>query len=244
MSRTKPRIGICGVYGRVNENAACILPDAYVDAVALAGGVPLLLAPPAKGDLAADMMDAVDALLVPGGPDISPARYGQQPHPKTRLVHERREAFDFRCVEEAEKRNMPMMGICLGCQVINVARGGTLVQDVPSQWAAPLVHPRPPAATRLLHWVEVEPGTRLAGIVGHGRFEVNTSHHQAVDKPGRGLRVSARALDGVIEAVEDTSGRFVLGIQWHPEGMTERPRHLALFQALIQAAKDFAQAAR
>jgi len=242
MSRTRPRIGICGVYGRVNENAACILPEAYVDAVALAGGVPLLLAPPAEAGLAAEMVAAVDALLVPGGPDISPARYGQEPHPTTRPVLARREAFDFLCVEEAEKLAMPILGICLGCQVINVARGGTLLQDVPSQWQDPLVHPRPPAAARVLHWVDVEQGTRLASVVGQGRFEVNSSHHQAVDKPGQGLRVAARALDGVVEAVEDVSGRFVLGIQWHPEGMTDRPGHLALFEALVREGRAFALA--
>ena len=117
-----------------------------------------------------------------------------------------------------------------------MARGGSLNQDVPSQWPKPLPHVRAEGEKRRLHKVKVEPDTLLASIVGPGTFEVNSSHHQAVDRPGRGLVITAHATDGVNEAIEDPGHPFFLGVQWHPEAMTARAKHLALFQALVRAA--------
>jgi putative glutamine amidotransferase len=186
--------------------------------------------------LARDLVDRIDGLLVPGGADISPSRYGQRKHKAHRPVHPRLESYWFEALAEADRRRMPILGICLGSQVLNVERGGTLVQDIPSQWPDPLSHRPEKGQKRCLHTVVVEPNTRLASIVGEGRFETNSSHHQASDKPGRGLVVSARATDGVIEALEDPGHPFYLSIQWHPEIMTARKKHLALFEAFVHAA--------
>jgi putative glutamine amidotransferase len=201
-----------------------------------AGGVPLLLSPTLSPALAGRVVDRIDGLLVPGGADLSPRRYGQRPHPAHRPLPSRLEDFWFRALEEADRRRMAILGICLGSQVLNVARGGTLVQDIPTQWPDPVPHRPEEGTRRRTHPVIVAPGTFLASIVGEGRLETNSSHHQAIDRPGRGLVVSARAQDGVIEAVEDPGHPFYLAIQWHPEGMVRRAKHLALFRAFVEAA--------
>jgi len=240
----KPVIGICGAYDPVGKKIGTVqhyhiaMGALYVDAIARAGGVPIILPPCENAALVPDMLERVDALLVPGGPDIAPQRYGAEPHPETKCLHPRREQAIFALVEHAQRRSLPVFGICLGIQVLNVARGGTLVQDIPSQVANAILHANGGKEPYADHPVQVVESTRLAAIVGKGMLVTNTSHHQAIARPGTGLIVAARAGDGVIEAVEDPTSRFFMGVQWHPERLTERPRHLALIEAFVNAARN------
>ena len=229
-------IGICASYHLTDGHGIIDMGEKYVDAVSKAGGTPLLLAPTRAADLARDAVERIDGLLVPGGADIAPSRYGRRKHPAHKPLNPRREAFWFRALAEADRRRIPILGICLGCQVLNVGRGGTLIQDVPSQWPDPLQHAPQPGEKRRLHHAMIEPDTMLASIVGPGRIEVNSSHHQAIEEPGRGLVVAARATDGLIESAEDPRHPFYLAIQWHPEGLAARAKHLALFRAFVRAA--------
>ncbi|MFP4056341.1 MAG: gamma-glutamyl-gamma-aminobutyrate hydrolase family protein [Candidatus Brocadiia bacterium] len=241
---SRPRIGLnCDVAcdGRDRPPTLKLRAD-YADAVARAGGLPLLLPTPA-GDLeawAAACLDAVDGLVLTGGRDYDPRPYGQEPHPATRLVAPRREAFDPALAHLALRRGLPVLGICGGMQLLNIVLGGDLVQDLPPR---PVRH-RAPGEARC-HEVAVEAGSRLAAIVGEGRLEVNSSHHQALGRVAEGLRVVARAPDGVVEAVEGTGAAFVLGVQWHPERLASRAEQLALFRALVEAAgRGFSAAGR
>jgi putative glutamine amidotransferase len=208
----------------------------YFDAIELAGGSPVVLAPCQTDRALRDALEPLGGLVVSGGPDTPPVRYGQEPHPKTNPVHPRRDEFDFRCLGMAIEMGLPVLAICYGCQLLNIHFGGTLIQDLPSLRPSEEKH----SATegRVFHEARILPGTKLAGILGVEQLEVNSSHHQAVEKLGKGLRIAARSMTGVIEGIETTDDRFVLGTQWHPEGLAaERPEHLKLFQALVGNAK-------
>jgi putative glutamine amidotransferase len=209
----------------------------YIDAVLAAGGLPVPLATILEPTLLAQQVDGLDGLLVTGGPDIPPALYGQSPHPKTSSSCHRRARYDMDVFAESDKRALPILGICLGCQVINVARGGTLIQHLDDVTRSPLIRHSdgqdyPPQAVR------ITPGSLLHRIVPKDQIEANTSHHQAVDRIGNGLVPSAWAPDGVIEALEDPSRPFLLAVQWHPEVIAHQEDHAALFAALVLAAKN------
>jgi putative glutamine amidotransferase len=231
----RPVIGITGGFGASPEGDERFhLGSEYFDAVEAVGGVPVLL-PPVRGEgFLRDQLERVDALLIPGGGDFSSSRYGQSPLPENNLVHPRREAYDFQCVEAALKAGLPILGICYGMQVINVVLGGTLVQDLPPPAPDGVVHKH--AGARSMHSISVEPDTRLFSILNSPRVGVNSSHHQAIDRLGHGLCVSARSKDGIIEAIEGEGDGFLIGVQWHPESLIGRPEHLALFRALVDAA--------
>jgi len=205
----------------------------YVDAVLRAGGIPILL-PPVSDELLGEALEGVDGLLLIGGSDYDPALYGRERHPATNVLHPRRMAFDVALARAAIGRGVPTLGICGGIQLLNVALGGTLLQHIPDDVGSPVAH-RGEGGDEARHAVEAEPSSRLAAIVGASSFEVNSSHHQAIDGLARGLRVVARASDGVIEAVEGLGAAFLLGVQWHPERMLEREDQLALFRALAEA---------
>lgn len=206
----------------------------YVNAIEQAGGVPLII--PALTDRPAleAALAHLDGLLLTGGLDISPRLYGQRRHPATRLAAPRRLAGDRALLEAALDTDIPILGICMGCQWLNVALGGDLIQDIPSQVGTEIVH----APRETFHPVRVQAGSRLAAILGREELEVNSSHHQAIGRLGRGLRAVAWAPDGVIEAAEGEGERFLLAVQWHPERIVDRPEHLALFQALVAAAGE------
>lgn len=218
-----------------------ILPELYALAVARAGGIPLIVPPCIDNGAWQRLVDLGSGLILTGGPDVSPERYRQKPHPKTVLLDRRRERSDFRLIDLAEQRRLPVLAICLGVQQFVVARGGSLIQHIPDALPDALRHhKRHPGDPMGEHDVTLVRGSRLAGITGPARLKVSTSHHQAVDRPGRDLAVVARADDGVIEAVEDPrTDRFVIGTQWHPEVLHRRKRHLALFEALVCAARAF-----
>jgi putative glutamine amidotransferase len=209
----------------------------YADAVLSAGGLPVPLVATSDADLVRQQVDSLDGLLVTGGPDVPPNLYNQAPHPKTSPVCDRRAHHDLAVVHESDNRHMPILGICLGCQVINVARGGTLVQHLDDVDRTPPIHHSdgmdyPP------HTVRVKPGSLLHRIVSKEVIEANSSHHQAIDRIGTGLEAVAWAPDGIVEAVEDPSRPFLLAVQWHPEVIAHLPDHHALFLALVQVARN------
>jgi putative glutamine amidotransferase len=201
------------------------LDHRYVEAVRRAGGLPLILpAASSRRDLEA-LLSAAGGILLTGGDDLRATRWGEPIHPKARLMDARRERSDLGLAAEADRRGLPILGICLGMQVLNVARGGTLVQHLPA-------HRR-----RRRHPVTIEPGTKLRRILGTDACPVASSHHQAVARVGRGLRVSARSDDGLIEGIEDPRARFFVGVQWHPERMGRSPTQGRLLRAFVQACR-------
>lgn len=218
-----PLIGIASVNG-----------EAYVRAVHAAGGIPVIL-PDHEDDPAAiaNYLARLDGLLMPGGADIPPAEYGEEPHPTVEVLDEHRFRFE-KALGKAwiEQTDKPLLGICLGSQWISVLHGGSLVQDIPSEIGG--------NHRGIKHPVVLEPGSRLQQIFGEAEIEVNSWHHQAVDVSdlGRNLRVAARGADGVIEATETTDPRrFLIGVQWHPEKMLPGDvRQAKLLTAFVEAA--------
>jgi putative glutamine amidotransferase len=196
-----------------------------------------VFAPPS---IIAEYVERLDGILLPGSSsDIDPARYGAAPHPRLGKLVPERDALDFALLEQAERAQLPVLGICFGVQSLNVFRGGTLVQDIPSIVAGPVPHddrgdPQQPAR----HLVRLDRNSLLAKLAGEDAVEVNSFHHQAVDTVGRNLNIVATSPDGVVEAVEDATGRFIVGVQWHPErGFQDDAFSQALFQAFIHAAE-------
>lgn len=234
---SKPRIGLNCDLAPVGGTEAAKVNWNYVACVIAAGGLPILLAPVDAADVAA-LLDALDGLVLTGGRDYDPAAYGQARHPATQLIDPRRHEFDLALARTALARGMPVLGICAGAQLLNIALGGTLVQHIPDAFGAAVNH-QWGGGEEPFHDIEVAPGSRLAAIVGNGRLSVNSSHHQAVDAVGRGLHIVARAPDGVPEAIEGQGEEdgFTLGVQWHPERMPARPDQMALFRALAAAAQ-------
>jgi putative glutamine amidotransferase len=202
----------------------------------MAGGVPILLPAARTRSEVGELLARIDALLLVGGDDIDPQRYGERPHPRTEVMHPKREAADFALFELADRVGLPIMGICLGSQVINVARGGTLHQHIPD---LPNYRSRHKGEwpDRGGHDVRIEPRTRLRKIIGRPALPVNSAHHQGIRAVGKRLKIAAWSDDGFIEAVEDVRpDRFLLGIGWHPEEISDRPEQLRLFRALVRAA--------
>ena len=217
------------------ENPRLSVPRAYSDAVSMAGGIPVLLP---IGDLQQlpGLLDRIDAVVISGGGfDIPPALYGEPPHPKLGPLCEERSLFERALVLAAIERDLPLLGICGGMQVLNVSLGGSLVQDL-SEKPGAAEHQQPHDKRRPQHEVTIAADSLLARTCGATRIQVNSTHHQAVKDLGRGLTASATSPDGVIEAVELANRRFVLGVQWHPESLTDRQEHRAIYAALIEAA--------
>jgi putative glutamine amidotransferase len=227
---------------------AAMLPWVYVDAVRRNGGRPVMLPPGGDDTEARATVASLDGLVVSGGPDIDPARYGAPRHPHTQSPVDLRDAWDLAVTGHALRLGVPLLAICRGMQVLNICRGGTLHQHIPDM-VGHTRHDGPPGGFGL-HKVRVSPDSALAGILAHkhgdGHIEVPTRHHQAVDLLGDGLKAVAWEEDGTIEAVEpgpselDRFSGFVLGVQWHPEQGSD-PR---LFTALVGAATDRAGARR
>jgi putative glutamine amidotransferase len=208
----------------------------YLDAVARAGGVPVILAPVC--DEAIDgLLDRLSGICLSGGPDLHPSAYGAEPHPRLGPTEPNLDRFELALARRADARGVPLLGICRGSQVLNVARGGTLHQHVPDLAGDDVEHRQTTPGGEPTHPVRIARRSRLAGVVGAARLPVNSFHHQAVDALGSGLTVSARALDGVVEGIEDRSRDLFLGVQWHAECLVSRPAHLALFTALVDAAR-------
>ena len=224
---TRPRIGItCDLSEKKaadepRKRDLHLLKGAYVESVRKAGGIPLLL-PSLDDHLAAlSYLDAVDALIISGGGhDIDPRLYGEKIRPGCGRLNPKRSEFEIAICREALSRDMPLLGICGGIQVLNVAAGGTLIQDTRSEVKHSLPH-RPPdeKASYTFHEIDVFPSC-LEETIGAGPHTVNSSHHQAVRELAPGFRLTARSADGIVEGIESNSHCFVLGVQWHPEAMS------------------------
>ena len=206
----------------------------YTDAIAAAGGLPVAL--PHDPELAAAMLDRLDGLVVTGGAfDVSPALYGATDIHPTVTLKDRRTTAELALVQGALARDMPLLGICGGQQLLAVALGGTLIQHIPDAIAGALEHEQPNPRDQPWHSVTVTPGTLLHRIVGSGTMQVNSAHHQAVATPGPHAAINATAPDGVVEGVEDARYKFCLGLQWHPEFLID-PGDARIFDAFIAAA--------
>ena len=229
---TKPLIGLTCRWD--DEKRWHYLPSDYAEAVAEAGGVPVQI--PLISGIAAELAARLDAFVLTGSPsDVDPARYGQQPHAEVKKIHAARDETDFQVLERAFREKKPVLGICFGMQSLNVYLGGTLIQHIPASILNALQHKDPQARHRIV----IEPGSQIAAwAAGEKEAQVNSTHHQAIERPGRGLRVVAQAPDGVIEAVEGGfPDHFVVGVQWHPERIwKDEPLSARLFAELIQAA--------
>ncbi|MBU0491571.1 MAG: gamma-glutamyl-gamma-aminobutyrate hydrolase family protein [Chloroflexi bacterium] len=214
----------------------------YARAVVGAGGLPVLLPLLPEPDLLRELFDRLDGILLSGGRDVDPAHFHEQLHPKTVLVPPASDEVELTLARWALAENKPALGICRGHQVLNVAAGGTLYQDIPSQCPSPLGidhtwHPERPR-DQIAHTVTAVPGTRLAAIIGTDPLPVNSSHHQAVRHLAPAFVAGAWTPDGVLEGLERPGETFCVGVQFHPEELWQRdPRALALFRALVEAAQ-------
>jgi putative glutamine amidotransferase len=213
----------------------------YARAVERAGGLPVVL-PPLEAAAVAPLVEQLAGVCLSGGPDLDPAGYEAEQDPNLGPIEPALDAFEFAVARQADELGMPVLGICRGCQTLNVARGGTLHQHLPDVTDGSIDHRQAVSGLRPTHAVEIERDSRLAAIVGGEQLHVNSFHHQAVDRLGRGLRVVARATDGVVEGIEQTGGRLYLGVQWHVETLVEHPRHACLFETLVAEAAEYAKA--
>jgi putative glutamine amidotransferase len=211
----------------------------YIRAVQAAGGIPILLTPHFTPQVQAALWQRLDGLLLTGGGDIEPARFGQARHPAVDDVSPARDELEIGLTRRALDDDVPLFAICRGIQVLNVALGGTLVQDIPAEVPGALAHSQKAPRHEPTHPVKVMgEGTRLGRVLGALELDVNSMHHQAIQRLGEGLREVAWAPDGVIEGVEmPGDDRFVLGVQWHPEELVGHdPAARNLFAALVDAA--------
>ena len=232
------RIGI--TTGLDYETLRIHCPRDYVEAVRDAGGTPWLLPVFAPGGAvieAADYLDHLDGLLLSGGEDVDPARFGEEPLPALGPVSPERDEMELALVSRALSKKVPILAICRGAQVLNVAAGGSLYQDIGSQLGGVLQHRQRAPRWSASHTVSVARETGLEDILGGSRVGVNSLHHQAVKELGSGFIVAARAPDGVIEAIEAPDLPFAIGVQWHPENMFRAEvRMRRLFEAFVTAA--------
>jgi putative glutamine amidotransferase len=234
----RPVIGICAAVEQARWGAwdmpACLLPRNYVDAIQRAGGLALMLPPdPAVTREPDRVLDLLDALVLAGGVDLDPGTYGAEPHPAGDRPDRDRDDFELALTARALERDMPFLGICRGMQVMNVARGGTLVQDLPEAKGHDEHRRVRGTFDGADHDVRLEPGSLAARAAGEEHHATKSHHHQGVDRVGEGLVVTGWAdVDDLPEALEDPGRRFALGVQWHPEG----DEHSRLIAALVREA--------
>jgi putative glutamine amidotransferase len=212
---------------------------AYVEAVLAAGGIPLLIPLGLDDEAVAALVEHIDGLILTGGGDVAPDRYGGRPHPTVKDVDIERDRLELVLVEQIMGRRKPLLAICRGCQLFNVALGGTLWEDVGSQKSGALSHDLNNSHPRnhLGHTVSIEAGSALASHLGKTNTWVNTLHHQGIRELAPGLSITAVALDGLIEGVEIPDHPYAIGVQWHPECLVQDdPAMLSLFKGLVDAA--------
>jgi gamma-glutamyl-gamma-aminobutyrate hydrolase PuuD len=235
----KPVVGITTYLTRATfgswEEETALVPADYVRAIERAGGRALLV-PPSE-DAIEETLDALDGVIFSGGADLDPELYGQEPHPETKGVQGERDRGELALLQAALARDMPVLAVCRGSQVLNVALGGDLVQHLP-EVVGDEKHKHTPGEYAD-HDVDVDPDTRLGSLIGD-RAPVKSHHHQGFGRLGEGLRESARAEDGTLEALEDPSRRFALGVLWHPEAGED----MRLFEALVQESRAYREERR
>ena len=222
-------VGITEICQTKNKAKVVSVGSDYAEAVAKGGNLPVVISRYGSDEQIDAILSRIDLLLLPGGGDISPARYGEKSHPALYGVSLLRDNFEWRVISLAKKRRIPIVGICRGCQVLNVFHGGTIWQDLPSEFPAKDVQHR-----GVHHPISIEPDSRLARVIGKTEAVVNSTHHQAVKKIAPGFRVVAKSPEGVVEAIEATDYPAI-GLQFHPERMVAQERDevfLRLFKDL------------
>jgi len=231
----KPLIGIgSDVVQKQGERDRAFVYTTYIESLKRAGAVPVLIPP--QPENAADLADTLDGILLAGGDDCDPAEYGEEKHPSCETMDPRRQKNDLGLAKLAREHGIPTLGICLGVQVMNVAAGGSLIQHITSD----IDHASEPS-DRHRHDVHIDSSTKLGGILGDQELNVNSSHHQAIGRVADGLRVTAKAPDGIVEGLEDPSHPFYVGVQWHPEDMPGESSASAIFGAFVEAARKYAR---
>jgi putative glutamine amidotransferase len=228
---SKPRIGITSSPAVHERKAIEAINRTYVDAVLHTGGLPFVL-PRVDPDDVDEVAAGLDGLLLSGGGDIDPTTYGAEPSPHVAGCHPEKDAFELALARAAADLRLPLLGICRGHQVLNVALGGTLEQHLPE--VTEVEHRDRSRPAEPVHEVVIETTSRLGRVMGTRRTGVNSLHHQAIDRPGQGLEPVAWGDDGVVEAVSGVGDRRMLGVQWHPELLLTRPEHKALFDWLVR----------
>ena len=241
MGEERPIIGICSKLTRAKwsvwDRLTALVPANYVAAVQRAGGLVVMIPPdPELEQTPQQMLDVIDGLVLAGGADIDPASYGAEPHPETRGTWPDRDAFEIALARRAVERDLPLLGICRGMQLINVALGGTLVQHLPDEFGHEDHRRVPGSFDGADHDVHLKPGSLAARAAGEEVHATKSHHHQGIAVLGNGLEVTGHStLDGLAEAIEAPSRQFVLGVQWHPEA-DERSRVVA---TLVEQARDY-----
>lgn len=233
----RPLIGVGCVYEASEKGAVysrVAVPYSYILAITEAGGLPVVLPTASDAGVIAEYVDLVDGLVLIGGGDIPPSAYGQESHETVVLMAAERYAFESVLIPMWLKTGKPTLGVCLGMQFVNVASGGTLVQDIPSQVKRPATH----RGDRAHHQVAIADGSILDEWLDEEIAVVYSNHHQAVGRVGENLKIIARSPDGVAEAMERTDGPFGLFVQWHPELMDDAEHRKAIYSALVEACKD------
>jgi putative glutamine amidotransferase len=243
MGYERPRIGI--TMRLELETDRFYLARYYSEAVEAAGGAPVHISLIPRREYLGALLEGLDGILLPGSDsDVDPTRYGREPHPMLGHVHPLKDETDLLVLEEVERRGVPLLGICFGMQVLNVSRGGTLIQDISSELPEAIKHQQGAPRDRRSHRVRLLEGSLLAQLSGNESEFVNSHHHQAIETVGKELVATAWTADGLVEALEDPRGdRFALAVQWHPEiGWEKDEFSQSLFGRFIGAARDYAKA--
>ena len=214
----------------------------YLKAIERAGGLPVVL-PPLETDAIPALLDRLSGICLSGGPDLDPAGYGAAAHPELGVVEPDLDRFELEVAREADRRGMPVLGICRGLQAMNVARGGTLHQHLADVTDGAVDHRQRLPGTVPTHDVAIAPGSGLAAALGADAVRVNSFHHQAVERLGSGLRAVAWSPDGVVEGIESAGPPLYLGVQWHAEGLVADPGQLQLFERLVDEASRWSDGA-
>lgn len=241
--RAPPLIGVTTSVTAERYPERAYVNASYLNAVQQAGGVPVPLAPQHDAKARATLRTLLDGVLLTGGGDVDPARFGESPHPTVSDVSPARDALELELTHWALEHGRPLLAICRGLQVLNVALGGSLHQDIASEPGSPLDHSQKALQqthrSRPVHHVKVQEGSRLAQILGALELDVNSFHHQALRTLGRGLTPVAWSPDGIVEGAEmPDGGRFVVGVQWHPEDLVDHDAAARnLFAALVDEAR-------
>jgi putative glutamine amidotransferase len=233
----RPTIGItCSHDDQTNRS---YLPQAYAKAIEQAGGMPLLLPQaPSSSDCISQLVHLLDGILFSGGVDVDPIHFGEEPLPALGAIAPERDGFELELARQALNADLTIFAICRGIQILNIAAGGTIYQDLPSQLTKTLKHSQEAPRWYATHKAVIKSGTFLARDLQTREIRVNSFHHQAVNRLAPGFRLSATAPDGVIEGIESENHKYVVGVQWHPETMWEKdPQMLKLFKSFVQATK-------
>jgi len=235
-----PLIGITADISENTKDRQFFIAERYLRAIRHAGAIPIVLPPTQPKATVTRLLGVLNGLVVSGGNfDIHPRYYGEKPVAELGTIKQERTDFELAITRAAIKRDLPVLGICGGAQAINVVLGGSLYQDIETQCSGAGSHERSGKKKTASHGIHIETGSHLFAILGRRNLKVNTSHHQAIKKLGRGLVVTARAGDGVVEGVESLKHRFVIGVQWHPEALAPSQKlQRRLFSFFVKVCRE------